>query len=116
MGHPSHDKTYFEAYLELDIKSRVSLGISAIFDDGRSPEHLETEQELYGGGGIWDESNWDEFYWDSPLNGFGEFDLPGSGRNVSILFRSKTKVEAPHILNGLSIHYAIDGLRDSVGG
>ena len=116
MGRPSHDKTFFEAYLELDIKSRVSLGISAIFDDGRSPEHLESEQELYGGGGIWDESLWDEFYWDSPLNGFGEFDLTGSGRNVSILVRSKTKVEAPHILNGLSIHYSVDGLRDSVGG
>ena len=114
MGLPSHNKRFFKADLEVDVESRLTLGISAIFDDSRAPEQRESEQELYGGGGLWDEAFWDEVFWDSPLNGFGEFDLIGGGRNVSVLFRSESRLEGSHTLNGISIHWTKRGLRKSV--
>ena len=106
IGDPTRDKKFYRADLHLDLESRVTLGISAIFDDGNAPDQTNTDQIVYGGGGLWDEGLWDEFYWDAPLNGYATFDLIGTGRNISVLILSKTKLEAPHTLNGITLHFA----------
>lgn len=107
---PTRKKRYYKADIHLDLQSRVKMGISAIFDDGNTPDQPQVDQALYGGGGLWDEALFDEFYWDSPLNGYGEYDLMGLGRNVSLLLQSKSNIEIPHILNGISLQWAPRGL------
>ena len=107
---PTRNKKYRKADIHLDLKSRVKMGVSAIFNDGNTPDQPQVDQDLYGGGGLFDESLWDEFFWDSPLNGYGEYDLMGQGRNVSLLLRSKSAIEIPHILNGISLLWSPRGL------
>ena len=91
----------------MDLESSVKVSLSAIYGDGVQPEQALTEGVVFGGGGVWDEAIWDDFYWDAPLNGYHSFDLVGYGRNVSILMMTRSKVEAPHTFNGLTLHYAM---------
>lgn len=107
MGRPAYSKRYFSADLHMDLESSVKVSLSAIYGDGLQPEQGLTEGEVFGGGGVWDEAIWDDFYWDAPLNGYHSFDLIGFGRNVSILMVTKSKLEAPHTLNGVTLHYAM---------
>ena len=106
VGRPAHSKRYFSADLHMDLDSTVKVSLSAIYGDGIQPEQGLVEGEVFGGGGVWDEAIWDDFYWDAPLNGYHSFDLYGSGRNLSILLLTRSKLEAPHTLNGLTLHYA----------
>ena len=106
VGQPSRQKRFHNCDLHLDVASRIQLGVSALYDDGANPEQLLSEESIYGGGGLWEEGFFDEFYYDSPLNGYHQFDLFGMGRNVSLLISSRTKKEAPHTLNGLTLHWS----------
>ena len=106
VGMPARWKRFIKADIHLDLDSEVKMGVSALYNDGEHPSQLNIDETIHGGGGLFDEAAWDEFYYDSPLNGYGSYDLTGVGRNCSLLFLSKTDREASHILNGISLHYA----------
>lgn len=105
-GAPTQQKRWHACDLHLDVASRIRLEVSALYDDGTNPEQLLVDQTIYGGGGLWEEGFWEEFYYDSPINGFATYDLFGLGRNVSILMRSVTDREPPHTLNGMSLRWS----------
>lgn len=106
VGLPSEEKRFFGADLHLDLESRVKLSLSALFDDGAAPDQSLDEASIYGGGGLLEEGFYDEIFYDSPLNGYARYPMEGIGRNASILVLSETKAEAPHTLNGMSVHWA----------
>ena len=106
MGMPTQQKKFFRSDIHLDLESQVHISLAALFNDGTNPDALASEAEIAGGGGLWDEAFWDDFYWDSPLNGFHVFDMPGLGRNASILIQGSSKIEPPHTLNGISVHWS----------
>jgi hypothetical protein len=61
--------------------------------------------EDQGVGGFWDESNWDEFYWSSPIEGVVEVPIRGYGKNMSVSVVSDGTYAAAHTIHGLTIHY-----------
>ena len=105
-GRPTQQKRFFEAGLHIDLESLIHLKIAALFNDGKNPEALAQEATITGGGGLWDEALWGDFYWDSPLNGFHSFDMPGRGRNASVVILGESKLEPGHTLNGISLHWS----------
>ena len=106
VGDPVRQKRWFSTDLHLDLDSEIKLEVSALFEDGINPEQLITDEAIQGGGTLWEEGLYEEGYYNAPLNGYASFDTKGIGRNMSLLVRSATKIEAPHTLNGVSIHYA----------
>ena len=110
-GAPSIEKSFSEADIYVDLAGRAALSVSALFDDGLSPGTGLEVVAATGGGGLWDESIWDTFYWDASLSGFITVDMLGSGRNVSLLIRSEEKTELPHILNAVSLYWMPEGAR-----
>jgi hypothetical protein len=64
-----------------------------------------------GGGGIWDISNWNQFYWSGATEGLMEAHLDGVGRNMSLLIAGSTSDEPPHLLQGLTLFFTVRGLQ-----
>lgn len=58
----------------------------------------------YGAGGLWESSNWDQFFWDAPEVSAPEVPFEGDGRNVALTFYSSGKLDWGHVLQGLFLH------------
>lgn len=58
-----------------------------------------------GGGGYWDESNWNEFYWDAGVVDQSIIPIDGTGHNISVLFYGNSEYETNFTLNNITIHY-----------
>lgn len=110
VGTPEQDNRWLKADIHVDLRARSKLHVSALYASG-DEEQPEDDQTIHGGGGLWDEVLYDEFYWDSPFFGRAEFPLEGFGQNVSLLIRSETKLEQSHTLNGVTVHYSKRRLR-----
>ena len=106
-GKPTEQKRFIRADVHCDVPGgQATIGLSAIYDDGRAPEQVLEDGEIAGGGGFWDEALYDEFVWDTPLNGYHVYDLAGIGRNASLLMISNQSKEASWTLNGISLHHS----------
>ena len=106
VGAPVQQKRFFGADVHLDVRGQVTLGLSALYEDGANPEQLLDDAAIHGGGGFWDEAIFDEFIWDAPLNGYHKYDLTGIGRNVSMLLLHRSDREISFTINGISLHWA----------
>ena len=111
LGSPDINKQWFKAAVEMDTDPRATISISAEFDYGGGHEVPleETEFAITGGGGTWDQSNWNEFSWSSPYKGTASADLLGFGTNVSVTFISNLIYETPHTIHGMTLHYSMRG-------
>jgi hypothetical protein len=109
---PNYRKRFHKATFEVDVIGPIVLGIIAEFGyaDPNQPPSALVSTSLAGGGGFWDEVNWDEFFWSAPLEGLAEAPIDGLGRNVSITAVSNGTYELPHVLQGLIINYSLRGL------
>lgn len=58
-----------------------------------------------GGGGFWDAFTWDDFTWDSELISPPQFDLTGTGKNISLLFYNYDDTSQPFTLQGVTLHF-----------
>ena len=106
-GQPTQQKRFIRADVHCDVPGgQATIGLSAIYEDGRAPEQGLTDGEIAGGGGFWDEALYDEFVWETPLNGYHVYDLAGIGRNASLLMISNQSKEASWTLNGISLHHS----------
>lgn len=66
---------------------------------------------IFAGGGFWDTTNWDEFYWDGQNISTARAQLRGSGENISLLVFVQSKVALPFILQGITYHYDVRRLQ-----
>lgn len=80
----------------------IDLGLNKRADIDNSPDNAFTFE---GGGGFWDEANWNEFVWSSQVEGQAFADLDGIGENISVVFMSSADDEEPHTLSVLTINY-----------
>jgi hypothetical protein len=61
--------------------------------------------QINGGGGYYDEDNWDEIYWDAELFSSGGNRLAGSGINISFLYYGKSKVTRPFTIQSIELEH-----------
>lgn len=112
IGTPTRKKRWHKATVEVDASPNTRLGVVAEFayaDPGQPPAQ-RIDFTVQGGGGFWNEANWDEFFWSSPIEGLAESHIDGLGRNISIGIVSEETYQTPHILHGLNLHYSYRGL------
>lgn len=110
-GAPQINKVWRRGLLEIDASGAISIGVSAelSYGDPDSVPMLETSFSVQAGGGFWDEAVWDQFRWDSPIEGTARIGLDGRGRNISLLIASVATYEQPHIAHGLTLFYSARG-------
>lgn len=109
VGSPTREKQWFKATLEMDAKPQVSFSTTAEYsyasDD--QPPSSEVAFTVTGGGGFWEEDNWDDFNWSAPVEGLAEAHLDGQGTNVSVAALSAGTYDDPHTIHGLTLHYSM---------
>ena len=113
LGAARVDKRYHAADIELEAPADARIGIVAQFDygGGAQPSDHVPAILVTGGGGSWDLSNWNEFYWSSPVEGTAFADIDGFGRNVSLLIAAESAVlEQPHILQVYTVYASGAGI------
>jgi hypothetical protein len=108
-GAPAVIKRYRLAEIEVKAERNLTLVLSQDRDFGDqslgTSNWNESVSSIFGGGGFYDISSWDEVYWDSYLHNYARFELRGSGRSVSLLIYHKSKVTEPFILQGVVLHF-----------
>ncbi len=105
---PNVEKRYHRLRVEGQAGFRNNvIGVVADFGYGADdqPSGVETAFDLFGSGGFWDESTWNDFIWNAPVEGQAYADVDGLGENVSIAFMSDSAMEHPHSLSTLTINY-----------
>lgn len=113
VGSPNRYKRWFQAILEVDSDPSAQLGVIAEFTYA-DPNQIPTQQEnvtAQGGGGLWDEVNWDDFYWSSPIHGLVEVPIDGLGQNISLTVISQATYEKPHTIHGVTLGYMYRGAK-----
>ena len=120
LGSPSMRKKFRRVNLELEAARPLTLKITADLSYGAS--EVSSGQtgitigqidnlEIFAGGGFWDISNWDEFFWDGDAISAATAKLGGSGENISFLIFNDSAFSRPFILQGLTVHYDLRRLQ-----
>jgi len=98
------EKQYRYAEVNVEGASAFNLAVAAEYSDSNSDEAALTEEQMmemkpqYGAGLFWDFNSWDQAYWDGASINRVRYDIHGMGRSLSMLFRSASDRELPHIL------------------
>lgn len=112
LGAPQQLKRYHKVVLECDAAPATTLYLSADYNYG-DPYEVGSPASAFtitGGGGEWDLSNWNEFYWSNPVEGLAEAFLDGVAKNMSLLIGGQSAEETPHTLQGITYFFTPRGL------
>lgn len=104
---PEIRKRYRRLTLEMSATLYANIRFQADYSYG-DPEIQSTTSEdisVSGSGGVWDFTNWDEFFWDGQDVIRPSLSLSGTGLNASMTFYSNTKLDHGHVLAGAILHY-----------
>ena len=127
-GSPSHEIRFHKAALQVDTEGRTEIRVGASFDYGDAEgsflapgevlsgggglAHLFDIQSIVeGGGGLWSEVTWGDFFWQSQESAAATFHFSGIGANVSLLVASRSAEERSHTITGVTMHYSNRRLR-----
>ena len=107
VGTTAQVKRFYKAALEIDAGPSTSIAMSAEFDYGNSNQPAASEQSfnVSGGGGLWNQMLWNNFYWSASYQGLAEAYIQGRGRNAAIGVMSDATYEDPHTLSALTLNY-----------
>jgi hypothetical protein len=107
--NPAYRKRFRHATFDMDVEDTIHLQMSADFDyaDPDIATHVVRYfDQDWGVGGLWEVSNWDEFYWDSKLVAEANLDICGTGRNMALLIYNPGTSGGAHAINGVVVHYS----------
>lgn len=106
---PRVEKHYKRSVFGLNCKGTANLTIGYDLDyaDGNSDLGVRSITTLLGSGGIWDIFTWDKFNWDSPATKDYEVDMPGNGKNISLLVYGNTDQDLPYTIQNITMQYII---------
>lgn len=109
---PSNKKRFRKLTLEMDAPQETTINFKQIFDysDGNYASSVNQSAVAEGGGGEWDNDNWDQFYWSLPVQTQAEANVDGVGRNMSLLMWHESAVDESFGVQGLLVHYSTLGL------
>ncbi|RDK10661.1 hypothetical protein [Cupriavidus lacunae] len=82
---PANKKRFRKLVLEMEALDSVNISFRQQFDysDGNYAASGTQGANAGAGGGVWDASSWDTFYWSQPLVSQAEANIDGVGRNMS---------------------------------
>lgn len=106
---PRYRKRYRKIVLEMqsDEYSEISFNPEFSFGDADVAAHSTLTAATQGLGGAWDVATWDTFAYDSKATNTPEFSIAGTGTSLSILFYSRSAIDAGHSLDGAMVHYTV---------
>lgn len=107
---PRLKKRYHKCTFQIDAPDVVPIQFYPEFSYGdiNQPAQIgsgEVPPEVQTGGGIWDNDNWSEFFWDAQFVGEMEAYIDGQGINASILLRGESNFERPHTLKSCTYNF-----------
>lgn len=116
VGSPSYRKRFRRADLELNVVNPQELQIQFASDLTYSKPEISSgldnivsndipEVTVFGGGGFWDDVNWDEFLWDGSAISTARANLSGTGENIGFLIFNETAKAKPWVMQGITLHY-----------
>lgn len=107
VGSPSQEKRWHKATLEIDGSSQTTISVTYSISYGNieMPESYEQKFAVHGGGGLWNEAVWDNFYWSSPVEGQSDVFIDGIGPNLSLVIISESNYSIPHTLTGITLFF-----------
>lgn len=114
VGSPSFRKRFRRVDLEISATGVVDLRVGSDLSYGSSEVSSGLtsitstdvpEVDVFGGGGFWNDANWDEFVWDGQNISTARANLRGTGENIGFLIFNESAVTDSFILQGLTIHY-----------
>jgi hypothetical protein len=112
LGSPTTNKRFHKATAEVRARPAATLYFTADFSYG-DPDLSSIAEQAFsvdGGGGFWNEADWNEFYWSSRVEGLAEAHIDGAGTSISIAVSTRATYEQPHTIHGLTLHYSPRGL------
>jgi hypothetical protein len=113
MGSPSTRKRYRKVVI--DARAREELAtvyLNPSFDYSGSDlpvQSWQVQPTSFSGGGLWDVTGWDQFYWDSQYFSTIEARLSGVGKNMGLII-STENTAAKLELYSVTLHYSQRGL------
>lgn len=115
LGATTRQKRFDKAILEIDSAPTTTIGFTTEFSYGDPDYPAAAEQTLQtfsvaGGGGFWEQAEWDQFFWSAPAVGRATAFLAGIGENISLTIFSEQSREAPHTFTGATLHFQTRGL------
>ncbi len=114
LGTPTLRKRFRRADLELNAPQTLSLQFSedltySTAEVSSGITDLTTvdiaEVDIFGGGGFWNDVNWDEFLWDGTAIATARADLSGTGENISFLIFNESAKASAWEMQGITVHY-----------
>ena len=114
VGSPSYRKRFRRADLELSTQQQLSLQFASDLTYGSSEVSSSLtniittdipEIDVFGGGGFWDDTNWDEFLWDGQNISTARANLSGTGENIGFLIFNDTAKASAWVMQGITLHY-----------
>lgn len=108
LGRPQTMKRWHKIVVEADASpsSCITVAYSTNYGNPRYHDGFDRDVDMRGGGGYWNEVNWNQFYWSSQVEGEAESHIFGIGTNLSLVFISESAVEPSHTLHGLSVEFS----------
>jgi hypothetical protein len=120
VGSPSYRKYFRRADLELNAPQTLTLQFASDLTYGSSEVSSSltslvttdiSEITIFGGGGFWDDVNWDEFLWDASSVSTARAELSGTGENIGFLIFNDTAKAAAWTMQGITLHYDLRRLQ-----
>lgn len=120
VGSPAYRKYFRRVDLEINSPAQITLQFVHDLSYG-SPDYGTGNSQfttsnvpvisVFGGGGFWDNANWNQFTWDGQNISTARADLGGAGENVGFLMFNGSATTAPFVLQGLTLHYELRRLQ-----
>lgn len=108
VGSPTQKKRFHTGYFGIVAGTESVIGMTSevSYGDPDEPSGPEREFAIRGGGGFWDRSIWNEFYWSSPVVGKATIDIDQVGTNLSMSVISNDTYEEPMTLTDLTLFFS----------
>lgn len=105
---PSRRKRYRRAQFDVAVQGpcAIQIGVDYSFADPDEPGEPISTIEMEGGGGLWNVSDWNEFKWNTGVGSSAICKLEGSGINIGFIIACSSAVDAPHTLQGVTLHHS----------
>jgi len=121
VGSPVFRKFFRRVDVELNATSQLSLKFAADLSYSNTESTSAVSgitasdipvSNVFGGGGYWDNVNWNQFNWDGQAISTARAQGPfGTGENISFLIFHQAITDTPFVLQGAVLHYDLRRLQ-----